>query len=349
MLVADHGVALLFSSFGNVRISDLTIVNSQVGLARATGFFAPAADRGVQVQLHAVHVSGAGQIVAISELVRLEILDSDIIALKEDTTGVAYSENSGVTLERSHIAAEVAFGEEREGPVWPGVRISVLDSHLSGRVFIDKENSRFEAVRSSIAGDVSVSNDGSRIVLTSSSVTGRVSCAHLTITDTDVEGSVYAYSELPGYLSVDFDGLRVHGEVTLRGYRGQGTILRSHISSPGTAAALSLRYTNVQLKQTFVQGALALAAVEDSGFQSSSSVLAGPVSADVDAVLSCAETYGADYELLTASCQPQAPYNVERPHSYALLRMSAPQWRREDFVVEHSGRTEHDWQDFSDA
>ena len=37
MLVADNGVETAVSSFGNVRISDLTIVNSQPGGARTTG------------------------------------------------------------------------------------------------------------------------------------------------------------------------------------------------------------------------------------------------------------------------------------------------------------------------
>ena len=37
MLVADNGVETAVSSTGNVRISDLTIVNSQPGLARTTG------------------------------------------------------------------------------------------------------------------------------------------------------------------------------------------------------------------------------------------------------------------------------------------------------------------------
>ena len=40
MLVADNGVETAVSSFGNVRVSDLTIVNSQAGGARTTGFHA---------------------------------------------------------------------------------------------------------------------------------------------------------------------------------------------------------------------------------------------------------------------------------------------------------------------
>ena len=319
MLVADNGVELAVSSFGNVRISDLTIVNSQVGLARATGFHAGGDERhGQQVQLHdlAIHVSGAAQNVAIAKRVNLEILDSDITAVGEDTTAIehrGYDENSAdVTLERSHLAAKVAFGGEEEGT--NAARIYVIDSHVSGSVSLSKEHSRFEAVRSTIVGDVGVSNDGSRISITSSSVTGRVVCAHLTITDTDVEGFVGAGSNLPGYLSFNFDGLRVHGEVGILGSGSGGTIVRSHIDSPGTAAALSIRGTggslhptNVRLEHTFVQGAQALAAVEDSRLQSSSSVLAGPVSADADAVLSCTDTYGADYEFLSASCRPQSP------------------------------------------
>jgi len=311
MLVADNGVDLAVYSFGNVRISDLAIVNSQVGLAAATGLFANGEEsRGANVQLHdlAIHVSGAVQNVAIAKRVNLDILDSDITAVGEDATGIAhtgYNENAAfVTLERSHIAAEVAF-EEGDSP--GRARFSVLDSHISGRVFIDKPNSQFEAVGSTMVGAVSVGLYGSWCFITSSSVTGNVSCPRLTITDTDVEGGVSAYSSLPRYLLVRFDGLRVHGEVTLRGSSGGGTIARSYISSSGTAAALSLGDTNVQLEQTFVQGAQAVAVGERSGLQSSSSVLAGPISASATAVLSCTDTYGADYELLNATCLPQAP------------------------------------------
>ena len=88
--------------------------------------------------------------------------------------------------------------------------------------------------------------------------------------------------------------------------------MRSYISSASTAAALFLRRdtgyaSNIQLEHTFVQGALALAADDGSRLESSSSVLAGPISASATAVLTCTDTYGADYELLNAACQPQAP------------------------------------------
>ena len=80
------------------------------------------------------------------------------------------------------------------------------------------------------------------------------------------------------------------------------------IDSASTAPALSLRGSaNVQLEQTFVQGAQALAVEANSRLAASSSVLAGPVSGSAGAVLSCTDTYGADYELLSASCQPQVP------------------------------------------
>ncbi len=72
------------------------------------------------------------------------------------------------------------------------------------------------------------------------------------------------------------------------------------INSASTAPALSLRGgANVELEQTFVQGAQALAVEANSRLEASSSVLAGPVSGAAGAVLSCTDTYGADYELLT--------------------------------------------------
>jgi uncharacterized protein YaaW (UPF0174 family) len=75
------------------------------------------------------------------------------------------------------------------------------------------------------------------------------------------------------------------------------------------SAALSLGEGagDIQLEQTFVQGALAVAVDAASRLQSSSSVLAGPISASATAVLTCADTYGANYELLNAACLPQAP------------------------------------------
>ena len=90
-------------------------------------------------------------------------------------------------------------------------------------------------------------------------------------------------------------------------FGGSANVVRSYISSASTAAALSLRSGSVELEQTFVQGALAVAADARSRLQATSSVLAGAVSGSGGAVISCTDTYGADYELLDASCQPQVP------------------------------------------
>ena len=85
MLVADNGVETAVSSFGNVRISGLTIVNSQPGGGRTTGLVASGT-----IQLHdaAIHVAGAAQNVAVAKhgVDSLEILDSEITALGQDGT-----------------------------------------------------------------------------------------------------------------------------------------------------------------------------------------------------------------------------------------------------------------------
>ena len=89
--------------------------------------------------------------------------------------------------------------------------------------------------------------------------------------------------------------------------------VRSYIdNSASTAPALFIRSSNVQLDQTFVQGTQAVVVDRELGsrqgqLEASSSVLAGAVSGSAGAVLSCADTYGADYELLNATCQPQTP------------------------------------------
>jgi hypothetical protein len=312
MLVADNGVEIAVSSFGNVRISDLTIVNSQVGLTRATGFFAGGDyTRGGLAQLHdlAIHVSGAAQNVAIEKRLDLEILDSEITAAGQDTKGIVdgYQENGAfVTMERSHISAEVAFDEEYDGI--RGVRIWVTDSHVSGHVSIDKENSRFEVLRSAIIGNVTADNDQVRVQISGSHIKGGVDMVGLAghgldITDTTVEGFIYADHSIGTFT---FDGLQLLGELRLGAASAE--IRRSYINSASTAAALFLgEEANVQLEQTFVQGAQALAVEANSRLSASSSVLAGPVSGAAGAVISCTDTYGADYELLTPSCQPQQP------------------------------------------
>ena len=135
-------------------------------------------------------------------------------------------------------------------------------------------------------------------------VGGELSGHDLDITDTTVEGYINA-SFSSGTFT--FDGLHLLGELWFRQARAQ--ILRSYISTSSSAPALSLGAVafDIQLEQTFVQGALAVAVDAGSRLQSSSSVLAGPISASPTAVLTCADTYGADYELLSASCQPQSP------------------------------------------
>jgi len=186
----------------------------------------------------------------------------------------------------------------------------LVDSHVSGRVFIAKDGVRLEIIRSAIVGSLSSTLANSTFVITDSSIKGDVNNrsfgAHsLTITNSSVDGGI-AF----GFGGVTVDGLTLHGTFTLTG--AYGTVARSHISSAGIGAALFLhedtRYeSSIQLEHTFVQGALAVAADGESRLQSSSSVLAGPISASATAVLTCTDTYGGDYELLNAACLPQAP------------------------------------------
>ena len=57
-----------------------------------------------------------------------------------------------------------------------------------------------------------------------------------------------------------------------------------------------------------MQGTPLSAFVQNPGrVKVSSSVLAGPITRGPEAVLICTDTYGADYELLNATCQPQVP------------------------------------------
>jgi hypothetical protein len=75
MLVADNGVVTAVTTFGNVRISDLTIVNSLPGGGRTTGVKAEPFGFGVAAygaQLHgvAIHVGGAAENVAVVKSVR---------------------------------------------------------------------------------------------------------------------------------------------------------------------------------------------------------------------------------------------------------------------------------------
>jgi hypothetical protein len=152
-------------------------------------------------------------------------------------------------------------------------------------------------------------NDRIRVVIQDSSITGNATIGVNTgprlimVSNTKVEGNL---SVGKGNLSsTAFDRLTVHGrflftEITT-------TLRRSYIVSSATAQpALSLgERAFVELDQTFVQGAVDSASppFRPVGLNASSSVLAGPVSVPA----SCTDTYGADYELLDASCQPPQP------------------------------------------
>ena len=92
MLVADNGGETAVSSFGNVRISDLTIVNSQPGVGSNQGLLCGYGPSGGAplAELHdvAIHVSGRRENVAIVRRRSLEILDSEITAVGQDSTGI---------------------------------------------------------------------------------------------------------------------------------------------------------------------------------------------------------------------------------------------------------------------
>ncbi len=282
MLVADNGVETAVTSFGNVRISDLTIVNSQLGGARTTGLNADAPPvPAALTQLHdvAIHVAGAAQNVAVLRNNSLEILDSEITAVGQDATGISGGSGpdvpTDVTLERSRVSAETALNE-RSGNFGT---LRLVDSQVSGAVSFDRESSLLEIVRSGIVGNVTAHNDWVRVAISDSSITGIVNtytsgngAASVLITDTNVEGNV-----VWGHASnTTFDGLTVHGELVL--YGGLARVLRSYIvNSASTAAALSLRETaNVELEQTFVEGALALAAEAQSPAPSLLKCVGGP-------------------------------------------------------------------------
>jgi hypothetical protein len=176
---------------------------------------------------------------------------------------------------------------------------------VSGRVFTTKESATIEIVGSEIVGNVTATNDAARITITDSSIKGSVGAKYnLSITNTSVDGGIGVSQ---GGATVD--GLTLHGRFSVGepAFGGGATVVRSYISSASAAAALSLTNGSVQLEQTFVQGALAVAADARSRLQATSSVLAGPVSGTAGAVISCTDTYGAGYEFLSASCQPQVP------------------------------------------
>jgi hypothetical protein len=310
LLVADNGVETAVSSSGAVRISDLTIVNSKPGMARTTGLIAGGRDEQKLVQLHdvAIHVAAAAKNVAIVKRQWLELLDSEIAAVGPSSIGISNLdvEQSSVTLERSRVLAELAIEEDGSR----GLLMRLVDSHLSGSVLILTEGVTLEIARSVVLGDVGAENEGVRFVITDSTIKGRVSNRSfgghsLRITNSSVGGGI-----LFGFGGIHVDGLTLQGELAVFG--AQGTVVRSRISSAGTRAALSLGQdagyaSSIQLEHTFVEGVHAVDVGEDSELQSSSSILAGPVSGDAAAVLRCTDTLGADFELLSAACQPQSP------------------------------------------
>ena len=129
------------------------------------------------------------------------------------------------------------------------------------------------------------------------------------ITNTNVEGNLVSQRSVSG----TFDGLTIHGEFVLDTMTPVFCALTSSTPQLLRPPSPSAQH-RVQLEQTFVQGTQALVAgigsqtsSAESQLEASSSVLAGPVSRSAGSVLSCTDTYGADYELLSASCQPQVP------------------------------------------
>ena len=320
MLVADNGVETAVSSFGNVRISDLTIVNSQPTLVRAIGLRTGPNFEHVLVQLHdvAIHVAGTDNLTrcadercsaAVVRSTSVEVLDSEITAVGRAARGFFAvpppDVNNTATLERSYVSAERALDDPDN---MANTNIRIVDSRIFGDVVFNEEGNLLEIVTSEVAGNVLASNDGPHVVITDSSIKGRVGvgnqptnqASRLEMTNTNVEGGVGFSS---GFAT--FDRVRIHGGLGIS--NAQASILGSHIVNSTTTTPALLVSAIVQLEQTFVQGAQALAVEANHRLEASSSVLAGPVSGPAGAVLSCTDTFGADYELLDASCQPQTP------------------------------------------
>ena len=180
----------------------------------------------------------------------------------EDAIGISFQDQEGaglLILEQSRLAAEAAVTFV-ESYGYNGARIEITDSHVSGSVRISDEQIRARGYAkhhhrrcdgtsndytcASTSRIRTIMGRGPRRLPTSSA-----------ITNTTVEGSVSAQR------SATFDRLTVHGEVAFFGSPGRAgaTISNSHIYSSSTAPALRLRYAGVTLRQTFVQGAQALA------------------------------------------------------------------------------------------
>jgi hypothetical protein len=326
MLVAANGVETAVASLGNVRLSDLTIVNNQPTRGRTgitVGLYAgppggPSFTGGL-AELHdvAIHVAGtAQQNRAVIKDVSLEIKNSEITAVGEQPIGIhgtiGVADRRDLTLERSRISAQTALDEP-----WLGeqqVTVRLLDSQLFGAVSFDKQNSMLEILRSTVVGDVTAKNDWTSLVITDSSIKGNVDTVgtgvSAVVTDTNVEGRVATSGRS------SFDGLSLYsvqpptlltpGELVLRpGNVYPITIQRSYTSSEWIAVWAHRR--SIQIELSFLEAPWALEFISGGSLDISSSVLAGGLTPDIRPVPRCTDTYGADYELLTASCQPQPP------------------------------------------
>ena len=321
LVLPDHGGGIAVSSFGNVRISDLTIINSQPGFGRPWGFFADTAPGGAptlaELQGVAIHVSGAFESAGIFKRNALAMLDSEITAAGPDSTGIdtlfhipaSAQGGAGMTLERTRVAAEVALDQ----PEGTG-EMRLIDSHVFGTVAFNGIGSLLEIAGSGIVGDVTAGNTGLRVAITGSSIKGNVDVSRALsasgvdqthIADTRVDGSL----EAGGTNNADFDGLTVHGGFELQGLRSvfnRYKVRHSYLYST-TSTPLRIATSAIDLEQSFVQGGEQRGAVFIRGsFHALSSVLAGRVGSE-SADLQCTDTYGADYELLTALCQRQSP------------------------------------------
>ena len=202
-----------------------------------------------------------------------------------------------MTLERSRVSASGALGDN-DGNLF---HLRVVDSSIFGSNRFDLGLfSLVEFVRSEVVGDLYGVRYGD-IHSTGSHIKGRVTVdgPRLDFSDTAVEGSISIV-----YGGGTFDRLQLLGDIYLGGGDVHITLRRSYISSlinfdPCTGAGC----ITAQLEQTFVGGAQEIETRAGSMLQASSSVLAGGVNGRA----SCTDTYGADYELLSALCQPHPP------------------------------------------
>ena len=130
----------------------------------------------------------------------LEILDSEITAVGEDSTGIETlvpgEPNAVMTVERSLVSAARTALDETETDIGPTVRL--IDSRISGNIRYGTERTLLDIVRTEVIGNVSAGNDAVRVRITGSYIKGRVGVGgersghDLDITDTTVEGVVSA-------------------------------------------------------------------------------------------------------------------------------------------------------------